>query len=126
MQSPQKNNKGIILTLPGKIRINNNSPLIKRFVQILNSGYEKIMMDFSAVTEIDLSSIQIIISFCKTAYEKNINIIFSGPIKKDVEEYLQNSGFLRKNSSNESIMFPFFENKGVRIGNRRPDKTDIY
>jgi hypothetical protein len=71
------------------------------------------MMDFSAVTEIDLSSIQIIISFCKTAMKKCKYHLF-GPIKKMLKN-ISRTAIFEKKQQNESIMFPFFENKGVKI-----------
>ncbi len=118
MQSQKNQNKGVVLNLPASITVSNNSSLIQKLIKIVNSGYEKIVLDFSAVETIDLSSLQIILSFYKDALSKMINISFIDLKNDNLIKQLKNCGFIMENEANDFIFFPFIEGKGVKVGYR--------
>ena len=118
MQLQKKQNKSVILNLPGSITLSNNSSLIKKFIKLLDSGYEKIVIELSTVEKIDLASLQILLSFYRESIGKKIDVLFSGTVNENLKKQLENCGFLIKNINNDLILFPFIEGKGAKIGHR--------
>lgn len=118
MQSQNRQNKGVVLNLPETITVANNSPLKQKLIKVLDAGYEKIILDFSSVEKIDISSLQILLSFYRESLKRKSTVSFAGTINPALEKQLTGCGFIAKHAGNDIYFFPFLENKGVKIGNR--------
>lgn len=110
--------KGVALSLPAELTISNNGILKEKLERIIDKGYEKAIIDLSKVDKMDLSSMQILMSFIRVIFDTKGSVVFYGPLKKSLIKTLDECGFLRTAANGEMYMFPFISGKGVKLGYR--------
>jgi anti-anti-sigma factor len=107
---------GAVLSLPAELKIKNNGKLHEKLKTAAGKGYSKIIIDLSKVENIDLSSIQMLLSFYKECLMDDMQVFFKGPLRAQLKNKLQGCGFLNSDGY-EEVLFPFLGKKGAKIGN---------
>jgi anti-anti-sigma regulatory factor len=107
---------GAVLSLPAELNIKNNGKLYEKLETAAGKGYSKIIIDLGKVKNIDLSSIQMLLSFYKECLMDDMQVDFKGPLHAELKNKLQGCGFLDSDGY-EEVLFPFLGKKGANIGN---------